>query len=64
MFPAPDNWYTAYPQCAGKEQSPVDVINAHVQYNKALEQSPIEFFGPQDANESFQLQNNGHSGNT
>jgi carbonic anhydrase len=54
----PDIWSDYYPLCAGKSQSPINILTACTIYKKF---QPFEFTSSYDEKHYFTLMNNGHT---
>ncbi|CAF1580137.1 unnamed protein product, partial [Didymodactylos carnosus] len=54
----PDIWYLTYPNCAGFEQSPIDIITSCTEYHQF---QPFTFSSHYSARNNFTLMNNGHT---
>jgi len=54
----PDIWSDYYPLCAGKSQSPINILTACTVYKKF---APFQFTSSYDEKHYFTLKNNGHT---
>lgn len=54
----PDVWSEFYPLCAGKSQSPINILTACTIYKDF---KPFKFIGKQTEKHYFTIKNNGHT---
>lgn len=54
----PDIWSDYYPMCAGKSQSPINILSACTKYAKLR---PFKFSASHSEKHYFTLKNNGHT---
>ncbi|OON21158.1 carbonate dehydratase, eukaryotic-type, partial [Opisthorchis viverrini] len=58
----PEKWAASYPNCAGQFQSPIDLVDAEVQYNSSLKTVKMIRMNETGIEQlSLDLSNNGHS---
>ena len=62
----PADWYLSYPQCAGLEQSPIDILDNATVYDPKLLKITIDYENKLSNNDDFKQMNwlrinNGHT---
>ena len=63
---SPEDWYKAYPQCAGKEQSPIRIYQNRTEYDSKLRGVYLNYENSIDGNTDsdnmvWSMHNNGHT---
>ena len=63
---SPEDWYKGYPECAGLEQSPINIDHDNTIYDWELQKILVNYKNPYDSEDSdnmvWSMHNNGHTG--